>query len=54
MTKRSRKAALAAQQTSVEQVRTTATGRKLLFARHDSRHPATYLPALDGRFPLQT
>lgn len=32
----------------------TAQGRKLLLARHDSGHPATYLPALDGRCPLNT
>ena len=31
-----------------------AQGRKLLFTLPDSRHPVTYLPALDGRCPLHT
>lgn len=30
------------------------SGRKHLFARRDSGHPATYLPALDSRCPLHT
>lgn len=37
-----------------EWVRQAAMGRKRLFAPRDSRHPATYLPALDGRCPLHT
>lgn len=37
--------AIAAQRALADQEPMTATGRKLLFARHDSGHPATYLPA---------
>lgn len=32
-------------QTLVAEAGTTAMGRKLLFARRDSGHPAAYLPA---------